>query len=894
MSSSISFHIPEPGIWTITGEFAGQIVTQQINITDKGATVPVALVFSSSTITVTSPVGTSLLLTDGTNQLTAVSTGTNTFTIYNMGQWTVSGTLEGYTLNTVTVNVVAGQNYPVELSIQTATLTVTAPAGTVVTVTGGGDTQKIAATSGTAVFQLTTLGSYQVSGTLNGLNSNTVTVDVTAYQPYTATLTIQSATIVVTTLDGVEVTAQNGGTTLTAVASDGQATFQTQTFGNWTISGTLSGYSFSPQTVDVQAYQQYDVLLEPLIATITVTAPAGTEIVAENSTGQQVQGYSDNGTAVLEIYSLDTWTVSGNQNGLVTNVVPVQVTDWTDYPVTLTIWAATITVTTPTGTLVTAQNGATQIQGTASNNQVIFAVQLTGDWLVSAQFDDQTDSETVNVQAEEDYPIRLWVPTIVPTVATGSVVTCTQGQTVLTKTSQSGKVRFYVPALGEWTLNATLNEQSSNTVIVDVQEDRDYPLLLNYTFATITVATVAGTEVTAQNGAIIITQTADSNGEAVFEVATFGTWTVSADFDGELVTADVVVSEAINYDVELYSPNRNIILGPVVTLNSSYEYDGAVAASIGETALVAGGSAAGGTSSSKYFSTCYTVDSALTRSSATPLSVARSNPQGGTNENYVIFAGGRVSDYAAHSKYVDAYNRELVHIEPEQLSNQTGVSSNRATIGNQILIFGPATATSSMAIESYSPELVHGIFGELSIPRTNASSGNNDTYAIFAGGYSSPSYLNVVDAFSSDGTRVNPTPLSTPRAQTSVGHVGQYAIVGGGVSPTSSVVEAYDDSLVQYILEDLSSQIGVPQTTNIPGYLIFAWRTNFGVSASNAYNKQLTKTVLANISPNWSYWSIPSTASTGVGNYALVVVNKTSSNPSSTAGGLYIYTYTFE
>lgn len=551
MSTSISFPIPAPGIWTITGQFAGQTVTQQINITDKDSTTPVVLTFSFSTITVTSPVGTALLLTDGTNQLTAVSTGTNTFTIYNMGQWTVSGTLEGYTLNSVTVNVAAGQDYPVQLSIQTATLTVTAPAGTVVSVIGNGDTQEITATSGTAVFQLTGFGSYQVSGVLNGLTTNTVTVDVTAYQAYTATLTIEAATIVVTTLDDVLVTAQNGNITLTDTAVNGQVAFQTQTFGTWTIGGTLTGYTFAPQTVNVQAYQQYDMSLEPLVATITVTAPNGTEVTAENSTGEQVQGYVSNGNAVLNLYSLDTWTVSGVQNGLVTNTVPVQVTDWTNYPVTLTIWAATITVTTPTGTLVTAQNGATQVQGTASNDQVILAVQLTGDWLVSAQFDDQIDSETVNVQTEENYPIRLWVPTIVPTVVTGSVVTCTQGDTVLTKTSQSGKVKFYVPTLGEWTLNATLNQQSSNTVIVDVQEDRDYPLLLSYTFATITVSTVAGTEVTAQNGNIIITQTADSNGEAVFEVATFGTWTVSADFDGELVSAGVSVSEAINYDVSL-------------------------------------------------------------------------------------------------------------------------------------------------------------------------------------------------------------------------------------------------------------------------------------------------------------------------------------------------------
>ena len=561
--SSVSFNLPQPGTWTVQGEFAGQIVTQQVEITEKGATVPVTLAFDAATITVTSPVGTSLLLTDGTNQLTAVSTGTNTFTIYNMGQWTVSGTLEGYTLNTETVTVTDGNNYPVQLSIQIAALTVTAPVGTVVTVSGGGASQQETATTGTVVFNLTQLDTYTVSGTLGELISETETVQVTAFQPYSVTLTINSATIVVYTIPGTLVTVQNGGTTLTGTAEGdtGQVSFAVQIFGVWNVSGALEGYTFTPTTVDVQAYQDYGVNLDPLVATITVTAPAGTEVVAEDSTGQQVQGYADQGTAVLEIYSFGTWTVSGSQNGLVTNAVPVDVADWTNYPVTLTIWAATITVTTPTGTLVTAQNGLNQIQATAANDQVIFAVQETGNWLVSAQFDTQSDSETVNVQAEEDYPIRLWVPTIVPTVVTGSVVTCTQGDTVLTKTSQSGKVKFYVPALGEWTVHATLNQQSSNTVTVDVQEDRDYPMLLDYEFATITVSTVAGTEVTAQNGAIIITQTADSNGEAVFEVATFGTWTVSADFDGELVTAQVEVSDTINYDVEIMPTSQGEIYG---------------------------------------------------------------------------------------------------------------------------------------------------------------------------------------------------------------------------------------------------------------------------------------------------------------------------------------------
>lgn len=893
--SSVSFSLPQSGTWTVQGEFAGQIVTQQVEITDKNSTTPITLTFSFATITVTSPVGTSLLLTDGTNQITAVSTGTNVFTIYNMGQWTVSGTLEGYTLNSVSVTVQPDQNYPVQLSIQTATLTVTAPVGTVVTVAGGGETQQETATTGTAVFNLTQLDTYTVSGTLNGLVSNTETVQVTVFQPYSVTLTIQSATIIVYTIPDTLVTIQNSGAILSATADgSGEATFAVQAFGTWSVSGTQEGYTFTPTSVDVQAYQQYGVNLDPLVATITVTAPAGTEVLAENSTGKQVQGHAAEGTAVLEIYSFGTWTVSGTQNGLVTNTVPVEVADWTDYPVTLTIWAATITATTPTGTLVTAQNGLNQIQATAVNDQVIFAVQETGDWLVSAQFDTQSDSETVNVQAEQDYPIRLWVPTIVPTVVTGSVVTCTQGDTVLSKTSQSGKVKFYVPSLGEWTVHATLNTQSSNTVIVDVQEDRDYPLLLNYTFATITVATVAGTEVTAQNGAIIITQTADSNGEAVFEVATFGTWTVSASFDGELVTADVVVSEAINYDVELYSPNRNIILGPTITLDGSYYHGGASVAAIGDYALIAGGGAATGTSSSKYFSTCYAINPSLTRSSAPSLSVARTSAQGGQNGNYAIFAGGKTSDYSVGSKYVDAYDANLIHTEPDQLSNSVGWINSRSTVGENALICGPQNINASMAVESYGTDLVHGIFGYLSVPRINVTGGNNENYAIFPGGYGASTYSNVVDAFGADGTRVNPTPLSVGRSQASVGQVGEYALIGGGVSPSSSIVEAYNSELTQQILENLSNTISAPQTSSLPGYLVFAGAPVGVFIRSDAYNSKLIKTVLPNIQPIYNNGFCNSSPSAGIGEYALIIAYKSSTDPMSASGALYAYTYTFE
>ena len=841
MSTSISFPIPAPGIWTITGQFAGQTVTQQINITDKDSTTPVVLTFSFSTITVTSPVGTALLLTDGTNQLTAVSTGTNTFTIYKMGQWTVSGTLEGYTLNSVTVNVAAGQDYPVQLSIQTATLTVTAPAGTVVSVTGNGDTQEITAASGTAVFQLTSFGSYQVSGVLNGLSTNTVTVDVTAYQTYTATLTIEAATIVVTTLDDVLVTAQNGNITLTDTAVNGQATFQTQTFGTWTIGGTLTGYTFAPQTVNVQAYQQYDVSLEPLVATITVTAPNGTEVTAETSTGEKVQGHVSNGTAVLNIYSLDTWTVSGVQNGLVTNTVPVQVTDWTNYPVTLTIWAATITVTTPTGTLVTAQNGATQVQGTASNDQVILAVQLTGDWIVSAQFDDQTDSETVNIQAEENYPIRLWVPTIVPTVVTGSVVTCTQGETVLTKASQSGKVKFYVPALGEWTLNATLNQQSSNMVIVDVQEDRDYPLLLSYTFATITVSTVAGTEITAQNGDIIITQTADSNGEAVFEVATFGTWTVSADFDGELVSAEVQVSEAINYDVEIVPPPAEVHyygqLSPLTVGRQSLS-----AASVNGNLLFGGGQY-----TNPYVQYAQNVDvysPALVHSGADPLSQPKSGLAATSLGNYALFGGG-TSGGGVYSGSVEVYDSSLTHTVAQ--SGIMGGINLAATSNGVYALFGGGLQGTSLyfsSVYAYDETLTRINVESLSRGRYGLSAASTGEYMLFAGGqYGSLAYMGV-DVYDSSLTRIKQPNLSTSKYYMGATSIGGYALFGGGAlkNGESNSVDVYDSSLSRITCTPLNAARYYLSGANTNRFALFGGGNPSG-TVVDAYDMSLTHSI---------------------------------------------------
>lgn len=833
----VSFSVPQTGQWTVTGSLTGQTLTQTVNVTEKNVIYPIELLFNSAQITVISPVGTSLLLQNGTNQLTKISTGTDVFIVTAMGTWTISGTLEGYTLNSTSVTVQDGGEYQTQLSIQIAALTVNAPSGTIVTVSGNGQQNQQTVTGSSVVFNLTALDNYTISGTNGSFVTSTETVEVTAFQPYSTTLTLSVATITVTTVEGALVQAQNGSTTLSSTAENGTITFETQTFGTWTISGTLSGYTFPQQSTDVQAYQDYPVSLQPSVATLTVTAPDGTYITAQSG-DTTYYGLVDGTSADILIYVLGEYTVSGENNGLVSDTQTVNVTNFTDYSTTLTIWSATITVTTPTDTTVTAVNGGTQLSDTAYNGTVVFTVQQTGTWTLSASFDTQTATATVNVTAQANYTATLRVPTIVVTTVSSSVVTCTQSPTVLTKTAQGSKVYFYPPTLGEWVLNATLNQQSSNTVTVDVQENQDYPLMLDYEFATITVTTTAGTEVTAQNGAIIIVQTA-TDGTAVFEVATMGEWTVSATVNGQALSETVNVTDTINYDVSLQ-------IGPIILAPLEQGTDYIAGEGIGTYFIFAGGRASGLKTSD-----VVVYDQSLIQSYADPLSVARYGAAPSSVGDYAVFACGRGGPYVGQqTSDIDAYSSNLTHTtfqSIEYADNQIRGAKNNsyalffttdggffvdsslsvgsityvaeryqgfsgASNGAYAFVGGGRSQYVGVGILStvicYDDSLVQSNAPDLSIGRNWLCGCRCGDYAIFAGGINGTSYLDTVDAYDQSLTRTTANPLSVPRAY-AVGTGNEFGafIAGGQVNSTTytGVVEFYDTALTRTISTPLNN-----------------------------------------------------------------------------------------
>lgn len=114
---------------------------------------------------------------------------------------------------------------------------------------------------------------------------------------------------------------------------------------------------------------------------------------------------------------------------------------------------------------------------------------------------------------------------LIVSVTSGSVVTATKGATVVSGTSVNGSCTLIVPEAGTWSVQATLNGQTSNTVSVSVKDS--YAVSLTFFSATITVTVDSGASVVLKKGSTTIA-TKTSTGTAVFTVTETGTYTVEA------------------------------------------------------------------------------------------------------------------------------------------------------------------------------------------------------------------------------------------------------------------------------------------------------------------------------------------------------------------------------
>ena len=114
-------------------------------------------------------------------------------------------------------------------------------------------------------------------------------------------------------------------------------------------------------------------------------------------------------------------------------------------------------------------------------------------------------------------------------VPTGSVVTATDGENVVTGTAVNNALKMALPNYGTWEFSATLNGETSNTVTLTCDASKVYTVTLTYFSATIKVTAKSGSVVTIKKGSV--TQTATSTGTATFTVKEAGTYSVYATYE---------------------------------------------------------------------------------------------------------------------------------------------------------------------------------------------------------------------------------------------------------------------------------------------------------------------------------------------------------------------------
>lgn len=162
--------------------------------------------------------------------------------------------------------------------------------------------------------------------------------------------------------------------------------------------------------------------------------------------------------------------------------------------------------------------------------------------------------------ADEDAGIYTWgesggggvKPQIVVTVSVGATVTCTSGETVLTRESEDGTCSFDLPEYGDWTLVATLDGETSSEETITVDMVKQYTVGLYFskvygvmwTFSSTSTALTRMTEANDPNALVNTSVTAEPS-------PAVGTGNGSSPFDSLLPWSGMEEYNVVNGAVTL-------------------------------------------------------------------------------------------------------------------------------------------------------------------------------------------------------------------------------------------------------------------------------------------------------------------------------------------------------
>ena len=428
---------------------------------------------------------------------------------------------------------------------------ITAPAGAVVTIKNGAKvyTQTVGSDGADLSFMVLETGSWQVSGIWNDLQDSATVNVAEAGGTYSAALDFAPfrAYIHVVARSGAVVTAAKGEQMVSDTVGGSDVTLTVSDKGQWTLSAVYDGGNAVPVVVDVQEEKAtYEAELHFLV--LTVTAPAGAEVTAAKD-GDTIRKTAEAGTVDLYLTGPGLWTVSSAYDGAASQQVTVEVNAGQD-TYTAEPAFATLEVTAPAGSSIKAQNGQTILTKNADAGSVLFYLPTLGTWALTATLDGQTATGSVDCSAYEDYSTELsyFSATIKATAVQGATVNASlDGQAVSGEAGSDGTVTLTVTKPGSYVVSATYKNALSNSKAVQVsQSGQEYPVSVE--FITLTVTAPEGSTITAKNGATTLT---DTGGTVKFYLPNTGTWTITAELDGQTASSAVEASDYKDYPVTL-------------------------------------------------------------------------------------------------------------------------------------------------------------------------------------------------------------------------------------------------------------------------------------------------------------------------------------------------------
>ena len=199
----------------------------------------------------------------------------------------------------------------------------------------------------------------------------------------------------------------------------------------------------------------HSLSLRELFSTISVTYTPGSTCTC--SKGDIVLTAPDtSGNCTFNVHELGEWNVATTV-GAVSNTDTVLVKSFGEYyNVELLIPTSTINVTYPPGSTCTCTNGVTVLTTSDASGSCIFNVYELGEWRVIVTAGAETSTDAILVESfGEYYNVDMSTSIINVTYPPGLTCTCTKGDTVLTTSDTSGSCVFTVLGIGDWTVSCT-------------------------------------------------------------------------------------------------------------------------------------------------------------------------------------------------------------------------------------------------------------------------------------------------------------------------------------------------------------------------------------------------------------------------------------------------------